>query len=373
MRLSMDQEKLSLLYVEDEPETRELVASALASEYPDIVLYVASDGAEGLELYRTHRPEVVVTDIKMPLMDGLAMAGEIKSLNPEVEIIALTAYSDTSFLVEAIDIGFSQYVLKPTDLGKLISAIDRRIETVRMKQQVREQGERLRKVVTELEAANRELEAFSYTVAHDLRKPLTVINGYCEMLLDLCGGALDEECREFVQKAYDGTWRMNRLIDALLLFSQAAHVEPQRERVNLSAIAEEVAEELKLAEPDRNVRFTVAADLWVKGDPSLLRGVMSNLLGNAWKYISEKQGEIEVGSLIIDGQQTFFIRDNGIGFDSSEAGEIFMPFRRLPEGQGIGGLGIGLATVQRIISRHGGRVWAEGELGKGATFYFTLE
>jgi PAS domain S-box-containing protein len=226
---------------------------------------------------------------------------------------------------------------------------------------------------SELEAANRELEAFNYTVAHDLRKPLTVVNGYCQAIEELCGDMLDEACKGYLRETYEGTLRMNLLIDALLKFSSMAHVEPRRETVDLSAMAHEVAEELKLTEPERRVTFRLPSGIVAEADPDLLRVVLANLFGNAWKYTSNREeGVIEFSATEIHGKGTYFIKDNGVGFDPANAGRLFAPFHRLEAAKEVGGLGIGLATVARIIQRHGGEVWAEGEPGKGATFYFTL-
>lgn len=226
----------------------------------------------------------------------------------------------------------------------------------------------------ELEAANRELEAFNYTVAHDLRKPLTVVNGYCQAISEMCGDKLCDKCSAYLRDAYDGTLRMNGLIDVLLNFSRMVHVEPRRETVDLSAMAHEVATALKLAEPERRVTFLIAGGIVVDGDAKLLRVVLDNLLGNAWKYTgAREEGIIEFGTMEIDGKPAFFARDNGAGFDMADADKLFAPFQRLPGAEECRGFGIGLATVERIIRRHGGRVWAEGETGKGSTFYFTLD
>ncbi|WP_298439518.1 PAS domain S-box protein [Geobacter sp.] len=225
----------------------------------------------------------------------------------------------------------------------------------------------------ELETANRELETFSYSVSHDLRKPLTIINGYCQLIQELCGNNLSVQCRGYLQEIHDGTLSMNQLIDALLRFSRLAHVEPHRETVDLSAMAREVAEKLKLAEPGRRVTFLIADGVRAEGDAGLLRVVLDNLLGNAWKYTGAlDEGIIEFGTIKVEGQPACFVRDNGAGFDMADVEKLFSPFQRLSGTAEFGGHGIGLATVQRIIHRHGGRVWAEGEPGKGATFYFTL-
>lgn len=225
----------------------------------------------------------------------------------------------------------------------------------------------------ELEVANREFEAFNYTVAHDLRKPLTVVNGYCQVILELCGNSLDSRCNEYLQEIYEGTCRMNRLIDTLLNFSRLAYVEPCREMVDLSAIAHEVANELQFADQGRRVTFRIEKGITVNGDANLLRVVMDNLLGNAWKYTAmREEAVIEFGLAEIAGKPTCFVRDNGPGFDMTDAENLFVPFKRLHDAEKCSGFGIGLATVERIIRRHGGQVWAEGEPGKGASFYFTL-
>lgn len=238
---------------------------------------------------------------------------------------------------------------------------------------VRVEVELTRQKSKELETANKELEAFNYTVAHDLRKPLTVINGYCQIIQEMYGDKLDEKCRGYLNEAYDGTLSMNRLIDALLNFSHMGHVKPHREALNLSAMAREVAAGLKLAEPERRVTFLIADGVSAEGDASLLRVVLDNLLGNALKYTGMRvEAVIEFGTKKVDKRPAYYVRDNGTGFDKADADKLFIPFQRLPGAVECKGFGIGLATVERIIVRHGGKVWAEGEAGKGAIFYFTL-
>ena len=229
------------------------------------------------------------------------------------------------------------------------------------------------KLYFELDAANKELEAFNYTVAHDLKQPLNVLSLYCQAIQRLCGEQLQKECRDYVQSSYDCTLRMGRLIDALLDFSRLTHLEPLRESVDLSALVHEVANELESAEPERKVDFQIAEGITAHADAGLLRVVLHNLLGNAWKYTGKReQAVIRFGVTAIDGMQTYFIRDNGIGFDQAYAEKLFVPFQRLPGAEEQKGFGIGLATVERIIRRHGGKIWAEGEPEKGSTFSFTL-
>ena len=225
----------------------------------------------------------------------------------------------------------------------------------------------------DLEDVNRELEAFNYTVAHDLRNPLNIINSYCQVFKELCGDGLEERCLRYIQEIYDGTLRMNRLIEALIQFSRLAHADLNRERVDLSRMAKEIIEELKGTDGARRVEIRIADGIVANAGANLLRVVLTNLLDNAWKYTAtRKEGNIEFGATEIGGKPVYFVRDNGNGFNMADAGKLFVPFQRLPGAEECRGFGIGLATVERIIRRHGGRVWAESEPGKGATFYFTL-
>jgi PAS domain S-box-containing protein len=231
----------------------------------------------------------------------------------------------------------------------------------------------IKKLNFELDAANKELEAFNYTVAHDLKQPLNLISLNCQAIQRLCSEQLQKECRDYVKGAYDCTLRMSRLIDALLNFSRLTHLEPLRGEVDLSALVHEVANELKSAEPERKVDFQIAEGITAHADAGLMRVVLHNLLGNAWKYTGKReQAVIEFGVTAIDGMQAYFIRDNGGGFDHAYGEKLFVPFQRLPGAEEHQGFGVGLATVERIIRRHGGKIWAEGEPDKGATFSFTL-
>jgi PAS domain S-box-containing protein len=225
-----------------------------------------------------------------------------------------------------------------------------------------------------LETANRrELEAFNYTVAHDLRQPLNIIGGYAQAIERLWGDLLPEECKDYLHKAYEATLSMNKLIEALLNLSRLEGVELNREEVDLSALAHELVAVLKVLEPERQVAFSIADGMTANADASLLRVVLDNLLGNAWKYSATRdKAVIEVGMTVVGEARTFFVCDNGNGFDMMHAGQLFTAFHRLPGTGNSKGFGIGLATVERIILRHGGRVWAKGEPGKGACFYFTL-
>lgn len=232
----------------------------------------------------------------------------------------------------------------------------------------------LEKANQELAAANQELEAFNYTVSHDLRSPLTCINGYCQILQDHCGERLDEQSRGFIEQIHTAGRRMDQLIATLLNFSRLTRQEMERETVDLSHMVRSITMDLRLRHPEHTVALTIADGAVTSGDGKLLRVALENLLGNAWKYTGRREdAEVEFGVLHEEGKRVHFVRDNGIGFDMGQGVKLFNLFQRLDSARDFEGTGIGLVTVRRIIQRHGGRIWAEGEAGKGATFYFTLE
>ncbi|WP_242007046.1 ATP-binding protein [Candidatus Nitrotoga sp. AM1P] len=226
---------------------------------------------------------------------------------------------------------------------------------------------------TQLAAANQELEAFSYSVSHDLRAPLRSIDGFSRALLDDYSAHLDETGKDYLQRVRAATQRMGQLIDDMLKLSRVTRSEMNFETVNLSILAQTVADELQQAQPERHVEFVCTPGMTVRGDAHLLKVALENLLGNAWKFTSKReQAHIEIGVTHQVEASVYFVRDNGAGFDMAYVSKLFSAFQRLHAMTEFPGTGIGLATVQRIIHRHGGRVWAEGEPGKGSTFYFTL-
>jgi light-regulated signal transduction histidine kinase (bacteriophytochrome) len=225
----------------------------------------------------------------------------------------------------------------------------------------------------EVELLNRELEAFSYSVSHDLRAPLRAIDGFSQALLEDYASKLDAEGQGYLQRVRAASQRMAQLIDDLLNLSRITRAEMSRDDVNLTAMAQEVAEELRKAEPGREADVIIAPGLRASGDARLLRVVLANLLGNAWKFTRNKpRARIEFGRARRGNETAYFVGDDGVGFDMEYVDKLFGAFQRLHSAGEFEGTGIGLATVQRIIHRHGGRVWAEGAVEQGATFYFTL-
>jgi PAS domain S-box-containing protein len=225
----------------------------------------------------------------------------------------------------------------------------------------------------QLETANKELESFSYSVSHDLRAPLRAIDGFSQALLEDFRDKLDEDGIQYLQKVRAAGQRMGELIDDLLSLSRVTRRQPRLETVELSELAKTIAADLQQRQPERRVTFVIAEGLQANGDPSLMRVVLENLIGNAWKFTGKcAEPRIEFGVVQNDGKSAYFLRDNGAGFDMAYAHKMFGAFQRLHGHTEFPGTGIGLATVQRIIHRHGGRVWAEGKVNEGATFYFSL-
>ncbi|MBN2645028.1 MAG: PAS domain S-box protein [Desulfuromonadaceae bacterium] len=224
----------------------------------------------------------------------------------------------------------------------------------------------------ELEAANIDLEAYNSTVSHDLRQPLVIISCYAQFLQELCDNQTNKRFKEYLREIEESAMLMGRRIDFLLSFSSVGHKNLCWEQVDLSAMARELATGLKLTAPWRHVTFRITKGIRITTDPELCRLLLENLIGNAWKFTGEQEeAVIEFGATQIDGKLVCFVKDNGPGFAKADAKKVFSPFQRLP-GSIAKGYGIGLATVQRIIQRHGGSVWAESALGMGATFFFQL-
>ncbi len=376
--------RLSLLYVEDEAEIRDLLRGVLTRKFPNLDIHVADNGMAGLELFRERRPDIVLTDIRMPLMDGIQMSHAIREENPSANIIVISACSETDYLLEAIKMGVSRYVLKPINHKMLFEAIDDCVAGIVYERQAKAQNELIRRMndeleqrvadrTAELQASNRELQAFCYLVAHDLSTPLRGINGFSAILLEEYADRLDEAGKRYLERMGAAADRMGQLINDLLELSRVTRRELHWEKIDLSYLAENIINDLRQKAPDRETEVVIAEKIEAEGDPILIRLAMENLLGNACKYTARVPSpRIEFGSCMINGETVFYVRDNGIGFDMAYVHKLFIPFQRLHGIDEYGGTGIGLAAVQRIIARHGGKIWAEGEPGKGATFYFTV-
>jgi signal transduction histidine kinase len=232
---------------------------------------------------------------------------------------------------------------------------------------------RVRERTAQLEAVNQELEAFCFSVSHDLRAPLRSIDGFGQALVEDFPDVIPDDARRYLARIRAATLRMGQLIEDLLNLSRVSRSPLRREPVDVGEVAREVVAEIAQREPDRQVEVSIWDGMQTEADPALLRAALENLISNAWKFSANaSKPRIEVGALKDRGRQTFFVRDNGAGFDMAHAGKLFTPFQRLHSEREFSGTGIGLATVQRIVQRHGGRIWADAQVGSGATFWFTL-
>ncbi len=267
-------------------------------------------------------------------------------------------------------------VTRTNDLLHVVgSNIQRRKEAEDAVQQLnRELEDRVEDRTRELEFVNKELESFAYTVSHDLRGPARAMGGLATALIEDHGARIGDEGRRYLDLLLMSTRQMEELIDDLLEFSRSTRREAKFECVNLSLIAADILERRQVEEPDRQVEVKIEADIQAEGDPTFLRQVLENLLGNAWKYsCNRKLTRISFFTRkSVDKGVIYCVQDNGVGFDISQAHRIFLPFQRLHGNKDFSGTGIGLATVEKIIFRHGGKIWVEAEVDKGATFFFTL-
>ncbi len=356
---AMPPQEPTILIVDDEPVNVRLLQTIL--ELGGYRVIAAHEGAAAIELARASLPDLIFLDIMLPQIDGFEVCKRMKE-DPalrEIPVIFVSALGDTIDKVRAFSVGGVDYVTKPIQGAEVLARMRTHLQ--------------LRRMQIDLQALNQELEAFSYSVSHDLRAPLRWIAGYSRILLEDYGDRLDEEGRRHLRSIESAARRMNDLIEDMLFLSRVGRQELRITSVDLSAMALEVAALLRKSDPARHVDFEIAPDLAVSGDARLLRIVIENLLGNAWKYSGKQPAaRIEFGSTEEGGRTVFHVRDNGVGFDMAAAGKLCTPFQRLHSEKQFEGTGIGLATVRRALRRLGGDVRAEGEVDKGATFSFTI-
>lgn len=367
-----DGDRATVLVVDDNPNLRGYVANLLSPAYR---VLTAADGVAALDVIRADRPEVVLSDVMMPRLDGFGLVREVRA-DPSVRnlpIILLSARAGEESAVEGLDAGSDDYLVKPFSARELIARVRTHAALARARRAWAAELERTNQMI---EAANKELEAFSYSVSHDLRAPLRHVIGFARMLESHAKDALDDRGRTYLTTITASGERMGRLIDDLLAFSRLGRREIETRRIDLTRLVEEVRAQVleQEAHPTRVVHWTVHELGEVMADRSLLAQVFMNLFSNALKYSAgRKQTEIAIGvHSRTNGHVVLFVRDNGVGFDPAYKKRLFGVFQRLHSDEEFPGTGIGLANVKRIVERHGGRVWAEGELDRGATFYVSL-
>lgn len=347
-----------VLIVEDEAIVAESIASKLR-RYGYEVVDTLPTGEEAIEEAGKSRPDVILMDIHLAgKIDGIQAANLI-STQYHIPVIFLTAYADEQTIARAKDSGPFGYLVKPFRERDLHVTIEMARERSRLE--------------NELAAANRELDSFSYSVSHDLRAPLIAIDGYSRILEETYAGYLPPDGIECLSRIRQAANQMDHLIEDFLRLSRVTRAPIQMVHLDITKMATEILNQFALNDPDRSVQWVVDDGLIAFGDKGLCEIALKNILGNAWKYTMRTQNaQIEVGSMMQGQTKVFFVKDNGAGFPPEKSHLLFAPLQRLHPYQEFPGNGIGLATVQRIIHRHGGRIWAEGSVGEGATFSFTL-
>ncbi len=318
--------------------------------------------------------DLLLTDLMMPEMDGIALLDAALKKSPNLVGIIMTGEGTITTAVEAMKTGALDYILKPFKLSVILPVLARALSVRRLRLENAALLKRVQERTVQLEAANQELDAFAHSVSHDLRAPLRHISGFVE-LLKQAEPSLSEKGKRHMNTIASSAKRMEQLIDDLLNFSRTSRVEIRQSAVKLDELVQQVIRDAQPETEGRNIVWKINDLPPVRADPTLLRQVFSNLILNALKYSKPRNpAEIEIGSSTGEtaGEQVFFIRDNGVGFDMNYVGKLFGVFQRLHREDQFEGTGIGLANVRRIIGRHGGRTWAEGKVDGGATFYFTL-
>lgn len=358
---------MKILIAEDDPTFCHFLEEVLVNWGYEVV--VTSNGSEAWQALRVKgAPQLAVLDWLMPEMDGLEVCRKVRQevQEPYIYIILLTSQHRDEDIVLGMEAGADDYITKPLKTEELKVRLNAGKRLIELQNELALRA-------SELEAANKDLESFSYTVSNDLLNSLMAIGSNARKIEDIVCKRSDEECSNYAKRIYEKTKHLGELIGIMHDFFRPTRLDLQLENIDLSELAGNAAETLRRMNPERRATFRIAEGLKVDADRNLLRIALANLLGNAWKHTGKREmAIIEFGMTEVGGKPAYFVRDNGVGFDMAHADRLFIPFRPLPGTGGFTADGIGLATVERIIRRHGGKVWAEGEPDKGATFYFTL-
>ena len=367
-----------ILLVDDDPTKRFAIKTILAPLGEEVV--EASSGPDALRQLLRKEFAVVLLDVRMPTMDGYETAQLIRQrprseLTPIIFVTALNQGETNTG--RGYELGAVDFVFAPVVPAILRAKVAVFVELYRAQQELRRYRNQLEHLVEErttaLTAINRELEAFSYLVSNDLRAPLQAFDGLTDALLADYGSKLDRKAKDYIERMRKASQRMGEVFDGLQSLFRVTGGDIHRETVDVSAMAAEIVEEIQASKADRHVKVAIGPNLSVSGDARLVRILLGNLISNAWKFTGNKADAlIEIGGEGVDGEARLFVRDNGVGFDMIHSHKLFGAFQRLHSNSEFPGMGMGLATVRRIVNRHGGRCWAEGAVGEGATFYFVL-
>jgi signal transduction histidine kinase len=363
--------KARLLIVDDEAAVMGALRDTLQVQGYDVVGCTAATAAL-TELQQ--RPfDLLLADLTMPEMNGIELLRAALQIDPLLVVVIMTGDGTIATAIAAMQSGAHDYILKPFNLSAIVPVLTRGLAVRQLRLENASLEQRLHKRAAELEAANRELEAYTRSVSHDLRTPLNGIIGFTELLNTQFAAQIPAAAQLMLGRVRDSALRMNQLIDDLLRLSkfgqQALHIE----NIDIESDVRILCEELNRQYSTRTISLRIDALPSVRADRALLRQAFANLLSNAYKFTRETpRAEIAVGSEMQNGERVFYVRDNGAGFDMASAQNLFGVFQRLHRSEDFEGTGVGLSIVQRIMQRHGGRVWAVSAPNQGATFYFTI-
>ena len=370
--------KVNILIVDDDATKRFALKTIVAPLDENVI--EASSGADALRQLLRNEFAVVLLDVRMPIMDGFETAQLIRQ-RPRSELtplIFVTALDEAETdMGRGYNLGAVDFVFAPVVPAIMRAKVTVFVELYRAQQELRRYRTQLETLVEErtiaLTAINRELEAFSYSVSHDLRAPLVSFDGLSQALLEKYGHQLDDKAKDHLKRMRDASERMTSVFDGLQMLFRLTSGEIRREEVDISAMAASVVDEMRDAYPDSKVEVEIAPGITASGDRRLVRILLTNLINNAWKFSTLRSApKIAIGREMIDGEARIFVRDNGVGFDMIDSHRLFGAFQRLHSQSEFIGEGIGLAVAQRIVNRHGGRIWAEGAVGEGAAFFFVI-
>jgi signal transduction histidine kinase len=370
--------QVRLLIVDDEAAQMTALCRTLNIEGYETTGTVSPN--EALQRLREERFDVLITDLMMDELDGIALLRAAHAIDPDLAGIVMTGHGTVDTAVEAMKSGALDYLQKPFNLHDITSTLSRtlavrelRIENATLLKRVTERSAELEAANRQLRTVNRELEAFTRTVSHDLRSPLGTMIGFAELLLLDKSDSLTAEQREFATEIFNGGKRLLRLTDELLRFARLGHQPLTRQRVDVAAMVNEIVRELRAAEPQRSVAAHIGPLPDVHADPTLLRQAFTNLLSNAFKFTRRTtDASIHVEGHREGNDSVYVVMDNGAGFDMRQADRLFTLFQRLHSDDQFEGTGVGLSIVQRILEKHGGRIEAHGAPGKGARFAMIL-